>query len=54
VVGLVLIEGLSYRDAADILRAPIGTVMSRLARARLAIEKAVTSLSDTHRVEINP
>ena len=34
VIGLVLIEGLSYREAADILGVPVGTVTSRLARAR--------------------
>jgi RNA polymerase sigma-70 factor (ECF subfamily) len=39
VVLLVYVEGLSYREAADILTTPIGTVMSRLAAARLAIGK---------------
>ncbi len=34
VLVLVCVEELSYRDAADILSIPIGTVMSRLARAR--------------------
>lgn len=41
VLTLVVIEGYSYRDAADTLAIPIGTVMSRLARARAAIADAV-------------
>jgi RNA polymerase sigma-70 factor (ECF subfamily) len=37
VLALVSVEGCSYREAADILDIPIGTVMSRLARARRAL-----------------
>jgi len=33
-VALVWVEGLSYREASDILEIPVGTLTSRLARAR--------------------
>ncbi|WP_082302464.1 RNA polymerase sigma factor [Pseudomonas bananamidigenes] len=36
-VYLAYVEGLSYREVAEILQVPIGTVMSRLATARLKL-----------------
>lgn len=41
VLMLVTVDGMSYREAATTLDIPIGTVMSRLARARLALGHAV-------------
>ena len=37
-VALVVVEGLSYREAADVLGIPIGTLTSRLARARETLQ----------------
>lgn len=37
VLALVTVEGLSYQEAAEVLGVPVGTVMSRLARARMEL-----------------
>jgi RNA polymerase sigma-70 factor (ECF subfamily) len=35
---LVTVDGLSYKEAAEIAQVPVGTIMSRLARGRMALE----------------
>ncbi|MBH0237061.1 RNA polymerase sigma factor [Methylobrevis albus] len=40
IVLLVCVEETSYRDAAEVLGLPLGTVMSRLARARRKLAEA--------------
>lgn len=37
VLALVCIDGLTYKETADTLEVPVGTVMSRLARARIKL-----------------
>lgn len=42
VVGLVLVDGLAYKDAAEVLEIPVGTLTSRLARAREALQQILS------------
>ena len=37
VVALIMVEGFGYREAAELLQLPIGTVSSRLVRGRTAL-----------------
>ena len=46
VLALVCVEDMSYRETAEILEVPMGTVMSRLARARSAL---IDSMNGTGR-----
>lgn len=48
VIGLVLVDGLPYKEAAEVLEIPMGTLTSRLARAREALQEL---LSDRARMK---
>jgi RNA polymerase sigma-70 factor (ECF subfamily) len=48
VVTLVDLEGFSYMEVANILRVPIGTVMSRLCRARNELKRRLLTDSGAH------
>lgn len=45
---LVTLEGLPYQEAADILHIPIGTLMSRLGRARAALRLLTGTPAEPH------
>jgi RNA polymerase sigma-70 factor (ECF subfamily) len=47
---LVCVEEFSYREAAEILGIPIGTVMSRLARGRLRLAETLGMDGETEPV----
>lgn len=51
VVVLVLVEGYTYREAAEILDIPIGTVMSRLSSARGKLALAFSDETEAARKE---
>jgi len=51
IVTLVDLEGLRYTEVSDILQIPMGTVMSRLCRARKALAEKLLDHSKEHRSE---
>lgn len=42
VIALVLVDGLPYKEAAEVLEIPMGTLTSRLARARAALQELLS------------
>src|SRR5688572_31037379 len=46
-IALVLVEGLAYKDAAEALGIPMGTLTSRLARGREALQALLGSNGET-------
>lgn len=47
-VSLVLVEGLSYKEAADVMQVPIGTLTSRLARGRATLVELLDGTRPEH------
>jgi len=43
---LVAVEDLSYAEAAKVLNIPVGTVMSRLSRARERLQQEIEGIAD--------
>ena len=50
---LVCLDGLSYRDAAEVLNIPQGTLESRVARGRIALGRALEANSKTDTQQIH-
>jgi len=51
VLSLVVIEGLKYDEVADLLDIPIGTVRSRLSRARARLESMISAENEDEGTE---
>lgn len=52
VLALCAVDGLSYQQAADVLEVPIGTIMSRLSRARRKLAEALEAPADSTRAKV--
>jgi RNA polymerase sigma-70 factor (ECF subfamily) len=46
-VSLVLVEGLSYAEAAEVMQVPVGTLTSRLSRGRDALARMLARTEPT-------
>ncbi len=44
---LIAVEGLSYKEASEVLGVPVGTITSRLGRARIALRDFAAGLRNT-------
>ncbi len=51
---LVAVEDLSYADAAKVLNIPVGTVMSRLSRARERLQQEIEGIADNISTNVVP
>jgi RNA polymerase sigma factor (sigma-70 family) len=51
---LIAVEDLSYADAAKVLNIPVGTVMSRLSRARERLQQEIEGTANAASVNIVP
>ncbi len=47
IIALVLVDGMPYKEAADVLEIPMGTLTSRLARAREALQGLLSDQART-------
>lgn len=50
-IGLTVVEGLSYEEAAEVLRIPVGTFRSRLARGRDRLRDLYTPQQERQRLK---
>lgn len=41
-IALVLVEGLSYKEAAEVMGVPVGTLTSRLNRGRMSLQSILS------------
>ncbi len=47
------VEGLKYREVADVLNVPLGTVMSRLYRARAILSERLADVAAEHGIRVD-